>query len=178
MIEFFFQLDTIVTTLLSSLIPHTTISDYLFLFLSFNGLTVVIWSIIIILFLIFDIKQHKQFIIYFLLSFLTTSFLVNIVIKNIVQRERPYVVESIDTAYCPQNYSFPSGHAAGAFAGAVVFAYFDKKRKWYYYSVAGLIAYSRIYLYCHYFFDIFFGAFLGYIIAKIFLRYKADNKEV
>lgn len=177
MIAFFLNLDFFLTDVITKLLPHNIILDWFFLFLSFNGLTIIIWAVLLILFLLFEIKNPKRFIVYFLLSFATTWFFTNVVIKNIVQRERPYIANQIETLYCPPDFSFPSGHAAGAFVGAVIFAYFDKKRQWLYYSVASFIALSRIYLYCHYFFDVFFGAFLGYMIGKLFLLYISDNKN-
>ena len=169
MLEFLIGLDIAVTSALMHVLPHNIVLDYLFLFFSLNGLTVIMWGILLILFIYWEDKHHKKFTFLFLLSFLTTSFLVNIAMKNIIRRERPYIAQNITNQFCPTDYSFPSGHASGAFAGAVIFAYFDKKRKWMYYSIAGLIAYSRIYLSCHYFFDVFFGAYMGYMISKIYL---------
>ena len=59
--------------------------------------------------------------------------------------------------------------SATAFAAATVLSFFDKKRRWFYYTVAMLISYSRIYLGCHYFFDVIVGAIIGYIISQLLL---------
>ncbi|EKE14348.1 MAG: hypothetical protein ACD_12C00559G0006, partial [uncultured bacterium] len=62
-----------------------------------------------------------------------------------------------------------------AFAAATVLAYFDKKRRWFYYSAALLISYSRIYLGCHYFFDVIIGALIGFLISKLVVRFLPNS---
>lgn len=175
MSESILAFDSGISTFIANLFPHNAFFDSFFSFLSLDGLTVIVWGLILLVFIIINEKRHKEFILYFLLSFITTYFVVNIVIKNVVQRDRPYVAQSLPANICPNDYSFPSGHASGAFAGAVVFAAYDKKRKWMYYTLAILISISRVYLLCHYAIDIAFGALIGYGIGKavlIYLPYK------
>lgn len=172
--------DQQVTAFISALLPRNTFFDFFFAFLSLQGLTIIIWILLFAFFVYrerFD-NTHKQFILAFFLSFLTTSFLVNIVIKNVVMRERPWVVQQISETICPDDYSFPSGHAAGAFAGAIIFAHFDLKRKWLYYGTATLISLSRIYLHCHYLLDITVGALIGFGIGWITLRILSHRKLI
>ena len=62
-------------------------------------------------------------------------------------------------------YSFVSNHAANSFAFAVVIHYFyGKKIKWVF-SLASLIAISRVYIGVHYPADIICGALFGYGLA-------------
>jgi len=167
MLHFITTLDRDVTAYIASLLPHNAFFNSIFSFLSLQGLTIIIWIVLFAFFVYrerFD-NTHRQFIIAFAISFLTTSFLVNIVIKNIVMRERPWVVQQISETICPDDFSFPSGHAAGAFAGAIIFAHFDRKRNWLYYGIAGLISLSRIYLQCHYFLDVMTGALIGFLMG-------------
>jgi undecaprenyl-diphosphatase len=178
MFENVLSFDSQISTLIASLFPHNVFFDAFFSFLSLDGLTVILWGIILLLFIIVNEKRHKEFILYFLLSFITTYFVVNIVIKNIIKRDRPYVAQNLSAEICPVDYSFPSGHASGAFAGAVVFAAYDKKRKWMYYTLAVFISLSRVYLLCHYFIDIAFGALVGYGIGKAFLIYLPYKKKL
>ena len=117
-------------------------------------------------------KRDKKFIILFSLSFLLTALIVTFPLKNLFQRPRPipdtkYLI--LNTNSCPKDYSFPSGHAATAFAAATILVYFDKKRRWFYYIVAMLISFSRIYLGCHYFLDVLTGAVIGFIISRLLL---------
>lgn len=168
------------TAFISSLLPHNTAFDIIFSFLSLQGLTIIIWIVLFAFFVYrehFD-NTHKQFIFAFAVSFLTTGFLVNIVIKNIVMRDRPWIVQQISDTVCPDDYSFPSGHAAGAFAGAIIFAHFDKRRKWLYYGIAGLISLSRIYLHCHYFLDVTIGALIGFLVGWATLWIFAHRKII
>ena len=167
MLENIYSLDSAFTNTVVALLPRNAVTDSFFLFLSLSGLTVFIWLIILVIMISLEEKRHKEFILYFLLAFLTTSFLVNILIKNIIKRERPYVVNNLVTANCPNDFSFPSGHAAGAFAGAVVFSYFDKKRRYLYYAIAALIAISRVYLHCHYLLDIRLNC--HFLLVKIYI---------
>ncbi len=141
--------------------------------------------------------KDKRFILCFALSFLITTLFVNVIIKNIVKRSRPLILKSEDARFepiiesnlnqrvpvgekrgialltnysCPKDYSFPSSHAATAFAAATVFAVFDKKRKYFYYLLAILISFSRLYLGCHFFFDVLAGGVIGYLISKTILK--------
>lgn len=177
MFENVLSFDSHISTFIANLFPHNAFFDSFFSFLSLEGLTVIVWGVILLFFIIINEKRHKEFILYFLLSFVTTYLLVNIVIKNIVARDRPYVAQNLPAQICPKDYSFPSGHASGAFAGAVVFAAYDKKRKWMYYTLAVLISVSRVYLLCHYFVDITVGALIGYGIGKAFLMYLPYRKR-
>lgn len=160
-------IDAQITNFINSLLPHNHSFNTFFSFFSLKGGSILIWLAIIIFLMIFEGKRDKRLILYFFISFLTTAFLVNIAVKNIVKRSRP----SINTA-CPIDYSFPSGHAATAFAGAVVLSAFDKKRRCFYYFIASLIGVSRIYLGCHFFLDVFGGVVIGYVLGKIVSTFK------
>ena len=180
MLSHIISIDQQVTSFVSSVLPHNTFFDYFFSFLSLQGLTGIIWIFLFFFFLYrerFD-NTHKEFIISFLMSFLTTSFLVNVVLKNIIMRERPWVVQQISDAICPKDFSFPSGHASGAFAGAIIFAHFDPKRKWLYYGIAGLISLSRIYLTCHYMLDVIIGALIGFSVGWVTLKILSYRKII
>ena len=182
-------IDTIITIFLRDLIPHNSFFEPVFSFLSLNGFSLAIWvAIIIITTIIEEIyhpgiqKRDKRFIFYFLLSLCIQLVTVNYLLKPFFYRPRPTTISNIwagralplqiSTKSCPIDYSFPSGHAATAFTAAFVLSYFDKKRRWFYYIIAVLISFSRIYLGCHYFFDVVFGGLLGGSIAWITLKVK------
>ncbi len=167
--------------MLNTFIPHNQFFDVFFSFFSLRGNSILIWAVIVLFLVIFEIKKHHyRLIILFLISFLSTAFLVNVVIKNIVQRPRPYPSSNIyhqASSQCPTDFSFPSGHAATAFAAATIIAYYDKKRKWFYFLVAGLIGLSRIYLECHYVSDVIAGSVIGYVISLFVLRVEKTSKK-
>ena len=168
--------DQKITNLLQNLFPHTPFFNHFFSFFSLKGNSIIIWILVIVLVFILEEKKNpriskndKKFLIDFFLVFSMTVFLVEIPLKNLFQRPRPINQLQL-SATCPLTFSFPSGHSATAFAAASVLSFFDKKRKWFYYSIATLIAYSRIFLGCHYFFDVVFGAFFGWLMAKLFTK--------
>ena len=66
-------------------------------------------------------------------------------------------------------WSFPSNHAANSFAFATVLSYFYDKNKIILFSIASIVAFSRVYVGVHYPMDIFFGGLIGYTISWIIL---------
>ncbi len=169
-------LDGSITNLIYNL-PHNFIFNSFFGFFSIKGMSALIWLTIFFYLVFIEEKKHKEFIIFFLISLLISSFLANIVIKNIIQRPRPLFQQcnNVTMKQCnkyPSDFSFPSGHAATSFAAATILAFFDRKRKYFFYLIAILISFSRIYLGYHYFFDVIFGAFLGWLISKLIIKIK------
>jgi len=181
MLEKLIYFDIVITNFLKNLLPHNFFFDLFFSFFSLKGNAIFVWILVIIIALFLEEKKHpgiskndKKFIIVFTLSFLTTAFLVNYPLKNFFHRPRPNQLISIT---CPTDFSFPSGHAATAFAAATVLTFFDKKRRFFYSTIAFLIAYSRIYLGCHYFLDVLAGGVVGIIISKIILSIITNLKK-
>lgn len=176
------SLDTLLTTYLYHIVPRFSFFDSFFSFLSLSG-GFVVWGIILILLLIlFEEKRNHMFLLYFLTGCVVTYLFVNNVLKNIFIRPRPFLtvfnrLQLLSTNTCPKDFSFPSTHAATAFAAAAMLSYFDKKRAGFYYFIAFLISYSRIYLGCHYFLDVIFGGLLGWIIIKIILFAKLSYRK-
>lgn len=164
MLQQLFRLDQTLTNLINSFLPHNSFFDIFFAFFSQKGSSVLIWIAIAIALIVFEEIKDRRFIIFFALSFLAAVVLSNFVLKNIFQRPRPHV-----SATCQKDFSFPSGHATTAFAAAATLSTFDKKRRYFYYLVAALIGLSRIYLQCHYFFDVLFGGLFGYGIGRLIL---------
>jgi membrane-associated phospholipid phosphatase len=64
-------------------------------------------------------------------------------------------------------YTFPSGHSATAFAIFFLLALISKKKiiKFLFFIVAGISAYSRVYLSWHFLGDIAMGSFIGVLIT-------------
>jgi undecaprenyl-diphosphatase len=61
----------------------------------------------------------------------------------------------------PENASFPSGHAATAFAAATAIAILSPRMRPYALGLAAAVALSRLYLRVHYPLDVLAGALLG-----------------
>jgi len=135
MLEKLIYFDIVITNFLKNLLPHHHFFDLFFSFFSLKGNAIFVWILVIIIALFLEEKKHpgiskndKKFIIVFTLSFLTTAFLVNYPLKNFFHRPRP---NQLISTTCPTDFSFPSGHAATAFAAANVLTFFDKKRRFF-----------------------------------------------
>lgn len=182
MLQSLLIIDSQLTQFINSLLPHNHFFDLFFSFFSMRGDAIPIWIAIILFLIIFEGKKHHRFVISFIVTVALTLILVNGVIKNIVQRPRPFFTNILHSSYsilysvCPKDFSFPSGHASTAFAAATVITFYDKKRKWFYYSIAGLISLSRIYLGCHYFLDVVSGGLIGYLITVFSIQLLPKKK--
>lgn len=66
--------------------------------------------------------------------------------------------------------SFPSGHTAAAFALFFMLSVFLKNKKWSIalFSVALLVGVSRVYLFQHFFRDVYFGSLIGVTVSVLF----------
>jgi membrane-associated phospholipid phosphatase len=90
------------------------------------------------------------------------------VFKDLVARIRPCnALENVHLLTgCGGSFSMPSSHASNAFAFAMVFWLLRKSAiSAFYVFVAGVIAFSRVYVGVHYPFDIMAGALLGVAAA-------------
>ncbi|MDD3876174.1 MAG: phosphatase PAP2 family protein [Bacteroidales bacterium] len=104
--------------------------------------------------------------------------------KMSIQRARPYMYETFPYKRNPFSddfQSFPSGHSANAFSIATVFseAYKDEYRAVPYicYSLAGLIAISRVYDNKHHISDIITGSAIGYFVGRLVSHKKNWHKS-
>jgi len=90
-------------------------------------------------------------------------------LKHLFERPRPCkVLENVHLLVgCTDSYSFPSSHAVNNFAAAMFFTYFYKHLKWILFSVASIMALSRIFVGVHYPSDVIGGALIGIAIGYI-----------
>ena len=107
------------------------------------------------------------------------SAIIDVVMKVATRRLRPSDITPYgkfsDTFYHSHvsptgiNTSFPSGHAAAAFAVATVFSHRYRQHRWVpwvAYGAASLISFSRVTTQSHFPSDVFLGAVLGYTMTK------------
>ena len=100
----------------------------------------------------------------YIASSTATTYLLNLLIKQLVRRPRPFLTDVHLTAvYRPGEYSFPSGHSSSSFSAVTALS--RAYPKWYVIAPsllwASAVGYSRLYLGVHYPTDVAAGAVLG-----------------
>jgi undecaprenyl-diphosphatase len=117
-------------------------------------------------------KQAKDVFRESFLPLLFTSMLTEMVIKPYFRRKRPFIaiIQAIVIGKKPGTWSFPSGHAAAAFAGAWLLNHQRPRLSLLRYFVASLVGFSRVYLGDHYPGDVATGSLFGLVSAEFFHR--------
>ncbi len=118
------------------------------------------------------VKIKNSYVFYVFCSvvfaLMTTGFL-----KVLIGRSRPIFFDAQgETFFKPWIFddffnSMPSGHAAASFAGLVMIGMLFPKIKWATWTLAVIIALSRIYVGAHWPSDVILGAFIGMISADV-----------
>ncbi|NFV13815.1 phosphatase PAP2 family protein [Clostridium sporogenes] len=149
--------------------------DKIMIFITSIGNLGLIWIGISLLLLIS--KRYRKVGVLCIASLFLSSLIGEVLLKNLVQRGRPFTaVEGINLLIkAPKSFSFPSGHTASSFAVATVVGRKIEKFKLPIYILAIAIAFSRLYLYVHYPSDVLVGALIGVISAKIILYMRSKH---
>lgn len=161
---------------------HTPFLDKLMIFFTTLGNSGFIWIALTFIFLLN--KNTRKIGIMLTFSLFLELFLCDGLLKNLIQRPRPFTrFEDINMLIPPpRSYSFPSGHTASSFTAAFVIFHSLRKAGILTLILASLIAFSRIYLFCHYPTDVLAGIVLATIVASftiyscIFYRSKTQDK--
>jgi undecaprenyl-diphosphatase len=147
---------------------HHPIADVVMVGLSIIGRGGAMWIAITIALVIVDrgrLRAAGVVAVALALSFVMTD----LVIKPIVARARPFEA-SVATRVIdrrPLTYSFPSGHAASSVAAAITLSQLWPAGRVVLWSLATLVAMSRIYVGVHYPLDVLGGALLGLACAWV-----------
>ena len=116
-------------------------------------------------------RRSRWLTISIIVAIILAVFVGDVAIKHLVMRLRPYLVipdaPTLAALKYPMSYSFPSGHSFFFFAGATVFARFNKRLGLMAYAFAAVVAFSRMYLFMHYPSDVFAGAILGIAVGNV-----------
>lgn len=127
-----------------------------------------IWILATILLLI--PKKTRKVGVLSAVALLGSLLINNYLIKNIVQRPRPFVTfqELQIIIPTPSEFSFPSGHTSSSFAAAAVFyRHLPKKLGIPSVILACLIGFSRLYVGVHYPTDVLAGAVMGILLSYL-----------
>lgn len=126
-----------------------------------------IWIAIAVILMLNRKKEIKKMGFTLLIALIMGYILGEVVLKNIVGRQRPvFGVEGYKfLVSIPKSYSFPSGHTTSSFAAAGVIWLSRAKYRVWALVLAVLIAFSRLYLHVHYPSDVLGGIILGLACA-------------
>jgi membrane-associated phospholipid phosphatase len=160
---------------------HSDAGDVVLKYFTYIGDGVFMAALGVILFLIGKRKLGLLLILSFLLSGLLAQ-----TIKRIEKRPRPglhfskkpELIHRVEEKLLTGRNSFPSGHTTTAFAtfSLLAFATRNKFVQLFFFVVAVVVGYSRIYLGAHFAEDVLAGAALGFI-SSYFLCWLLRKKE-
>ena len=155
-------------------------------FITNLGGTIFLISLTILLLIIFLFKFKNKKIGFAIVINIINSALLNMILKNILQRPRPEEFRIISVT----GYSFPSGHSMNsmAFYGFLIYLIYikieNKYIKWALISILSvliiLVGISRIYLGVHYTSDVLAGFLISivYLILYINIINQKFNLEI
>ncbi|HMN27770.1 MAG TPA: phosphatase PAP2 family protein [Caldilineaceae bacterium] len=151
-------------------LPHTTLLNRIFYTITFIFTGGAAWYALMGLVTLRDPRRGWPVIRRAALPLAVATALVEYPIKAYFRRRRPFIeiIQAIVIGKKPGTWSFPSGHSATAFAGAWLFSQHFPRWRGVFYTMASLVAFSRIYLGDHYPGDVVSGSTLGTLFAAFF----------
>jgi undecaprenyl-diphosphatase len=134
-------------------------------------------------------QKDRWFFIQFVLAACISFLSVEILLKPIVGRLRPFTeLVAVVVGQASNGFSFPSGHATFAFALAAVLARKEPRYASWLYMLAIAVSFTRIYLGQHYPLDVIAGGLLGWVIGilaiagsnriRTYLQLKAKRSQL
>ena len=157
-----------------------------FSFFGEKGIPLILASLVLMCF-----SKTRKMGFTMLLAIAIGALFTNIILKNAVQRPRPFTKEQFNALWINAGaiqegeFSFPSGHttATTAFVFALFLAW-DNKWSWVALPFALIMGFCRVYLIVHYTTDVIAGMMVGiiagvasYYLTKLIYNYLEKNKE-
>ena len=144
---------------------HNAVTDTVFPFITYLGEGGAVWLLLALGLILFGKKSGWRSTGWAMVLAMLAGLLIGeLALKNIICRPRPFEYISSGMRLLipfPAGYSFPSGHSCSSFAAAVVIFRRDKRWGGVALVLAGLIAFSRVFLFVHFPSDVLAGALLG-----------------
>lgn len=119
-----------------------------------------------------EAKKARYYIFGFFLNLAITDAFCGQLVKKLVARPRPFQFSQAVTALSPASgFSFVSNHAANSFAMATFLSFYYPGYRKYFYGMAILISFSRVYNGVHFPSDVVVGALIGFVFARVIINY-------
>lgn len=143
---------------------HGSVLDPVMIGITYSATSGLIWFVLG--FLMTGSQRWRRCGVSVVVAVAATYILVDLVIKPLVCRERPFDVADFDLLIsAPDTWSFPSGHTASAFAGATAILIHSRKWGCLALAYAVLVGISRLYLCVHWPTDVVAGALIGIAVT-------------
>ena len=124
-------------------------------------------------------KKYRRGGVFLLVGLLLGLIFGNVILKNLIARPRPcWIYDVTLLIQNPTDFSYPSGHTLSSFISAFVLARINRKFAIPAFVLAGVMAFTRMYLFAHFPTDILGGIALAYLIYLMIRKYIGDVKIV
>lgn len=123
-------------------------------------------------------RKYRRYGIVLLAGLAAGALVGNVILKHLVARPRPcWLDTSVRLLVAnPTDYSFPSGHTLSSVIAATVLTMANRKFGFAAIPLAGLIAFSRLYLYVHFPSDVLAAACIGVPIG--YMAFTLEKKRL
>ena len=154
---------------------HNPVLDKIMIVLSTIGDAGLLWIGVAIL--LICMKKYRKCGLQVAVAMLLTFILGNLILKNMIHRDRPCWIDPSITLLVklPSDFSFPSGHSMNGFTASVSILLCDKKLGIPAVILAAAIAFSRLYNFVHFPTDVIAGIVIG-IVSALFVNYLFQRK--
>ena len=172
-----FMFDSQIVRIVSEL--RNSLLDEVFLGVTFISSEILVFFILTSFFLW---EEKKRRWIFPLWATLAISAIINILLKIIVQRPRPFSLGIVQTLpilaeshFFWDSFSFVSFHAMLVFCAIPILAMEFKKLKYFWIAFAVIVSFSRVYFGLHFLSDVMVGALLGFIIGEAIVEFEREK---
>ena len=160
---------------------HNPVLDKIMVALSTIGNAGILWIVLAVILLI--MKKTRRCGTQMALAMLLTFIIGNLVLKNMISRDRPCWIDPTVALLVnnPTDFSFPSGHSMNGFTAAVTILFYNKRWGIAAIILASFVAFSRLYNFVHFPTDVFAGIVIGTVVAclvnLLFMRMRSVKKS-